>query len=55
VNEYLRSTLAEIRNDNGTFETLGNFICELIFRMKEKIFIPARISGLNFYLDFDEE
>jgi hypothetical protein len=54
-NEHMRSTPAAIRNDNGTYETLGNLICELIRRMKKKIFFPARIAGMNFYMDFEEK
>jgi hypothetical protein len=52
--EQLRRTQAKVSNDNGIYTTLGIFICELLRQLKEKFFGTARITGVNFYMDFEE-
>lgn len=54
ANEQIRRTQATVSNDNGIYTTLGIFIGELLRQLKEKFFGTARITGVNFYMDFEE-
>ena len=52
--DQMRKIQAAVTDDNRIFTTLGIFICEILSQLKEKFISPARITGLNIYLDFEE-